>query len=687
MFFQLISRNSKRNRKENGLFFCSLLISIIAFYIVLSLSHQDVMIFLTKLESDAVDRLMMMIPVFYGMTLFLLFFLIYYAGKFQLERRRHEFGVYQMMGMRRMKLFLLLLAEDFRNSVVSLLIGLPVAVLLSELISLITARLVGIGIIGHQISFSWDALLGTAAGFLLIKLAAFLILSSNISRQEIGSLLIETPVGVKKQMPAFVYAAAMLLGVFGLAAAYFRAISGVAWTDFGQMGITMVLGLTGTMVLFWGLRFLISLVVKGGRRDRKLHVFNFRQIEETVIYRFGILAICSILILAALCCFGAGVAIFRYYGEAKQHVLDYTFENNERYTDTAKIKKKLANQHLDTRFSELFEMKVGVQQVDAGAEPVFQMDAVLSALSEFPFFAETEVLQNNLAYATAPYLISVSSYNQLLTAAQMPKLKLAANEAAIYMDSEYITDKGKELLNRILETKPEVMLSKIGLHLTETLQTMNIVTDSSITLSFALILPDEQFEYYTQGEYEVYLNGILEKNVSDNTSLMAVISDLNDELNKTGLSYESYLQNMGRQLFYMVTASYITIYLAIIFLIIANTMIGVQFLIGQQKSNRRYRTLIHLGAVYDTLCRSARKQINWYFGVTTVVAALSSLFGVWALLSGVLPMNAKANLSEMMIVSAAMISVLCVIEYIYIVVVKRFSDRYLLTLIVPKREE
>ncbi len=50
MFSKLISRNSRRNRKENGLFFSSLLISIIAFYIILSLSHQDVMLFGSRRE-------------------------------------------------------------------------------------------------------------------------------------------------------------------------------------------------------------------------------------------------------------------------------------------------------------------------------------------------------------------------------------------------------------------------------------------------------------------------------------------------------------------------------------------------------------------------------------------------------------------------------------------------------------
>ena len=201
MFFKLAFRNARRSRKENGLFFGTLLITIIAFYIILSLPNQDVMIFLQQMESDAVKKLTAMLPLFFGAALVILFFLVYYAGKYQMQRRRHEFGLYLMMGMRRRTLFFLLLAEDLYSSILSLVIGLPVAVFLSEMISLVTARIAGMGVIGHRFSFSPEAALLTAAGFILIKLAAFLILSGRIARQEIGSLLVEMPEGVKKQLP------------------------------------------------------------------------------------------------------------------------------------------------------------------------------------------------------------------------------------------------------------------------------------------------------------------------------------------------------------------------------------------------------------------------------------------------------------------------------------------------------
>lgn len=201
MFSELVARNSRRSRRENGLFFTSLLISIVAFYIILSLSHQDVMVFLQRMESDAVNRLLSLVPVLYGLTLFILFFLVYYANRFQPARRRHEFGVYLMLGMQRRKLFGMLLAEDLHSSLIALAIGLPAALLISEVISLVTARLVGLGIVGHRFTLSLSAIVWTAVGFLLIKLLASLILSGKIVREEIGALLTETPEGTKSSAP------------------------------------------------------------------------------------------------------------------------------------------------------------------------------------------------------------------------------------------------------------------------------------------------------------------------------------------------------------------------------------------------------------------------------------------------------------------------------------------------------
>ena len=695
MFSNLILRNSKRNRKKNGLFFGSLIISIVAFYIILSLSKQDVMVFLAKMESDAVNKLLLMIPVFYGMTLGILFFLIYFACKYQMERRRKEFGVYLMMGMRRSKLFIMLLAEDLLSSILALVIGLPIAVLLSELISLVTAKLVGMGIIGHQFTFSLSAVCFTVAGFLVIKLAAFLILSGKISRQEIGTLLASFSEKEKKQRPAFVYGTCTVSGMIVLAAAYAVAIQGIAWYAPDKMLLTMDLGLLGTILLFYGMRALIALLVKAGKTNRKLHVFSFRQIQENVMHQSTSMAISSLLILAALCCFGAGIGIAGTSRQAGEHVMDYTFQDYgaESSQDAlSHLKTVLKENDLESQFSQLFEMRIGNVRNGENGNHVFQMDSVMESLEGFTQSEDRDVLLNNLGYVDYPYLICLSDYNRLLEAAGKPALVLEENEAAVYQDYDFTTESRMDMLNRILSEHPETLLNGTPLYLTGKIQSVDLVTDRSITLSFALILPDEQFLQYTNGEYEVYINGIMSRKAVKSGSLMTAISDMNARLDELcledmGIEYESYLQNIGRQLFYMVAASYITIYLAIIFLVVANTIMGVQFLMNQQKTGRRYQTLVHLGATYKDICLSARKQINWFMGLPVFVAAISSIFGVKALFARMLSSGTKGAEREMLLVSSAMILLLCVVEYIYVTIIKRSSDRYLLTLMQPQREE
>ena len=105
--------------------------------------------------------------------------------------------------------------------------------------------------------------------------------------------------------------------------------------------------------------------------------------------------------------------------------------------------------------------------------------------------------------------------------------------------------------------------------------------------------------------------------------LMQAIQKLEGFLSTTGLEYDSYLGGMGRNLFYTVSSSYLTIYLGILFLLIANTVIGLKYLIQQRQNKHRYVTLSMLGADLEEMCRSVRRQIRTYFGL--VLAELEPL--------------------------------------------------------------
>lgn len=685
MFFDLVRRNSKRNRRENGLFFSSLLAAIVAFYIILSLPNQGVMGFLKEMESGAVDRLLSLIPAFYAVTLFMLFFLIYFASKYQLERRSHELGMYLMMGMRRSKLFFMMLAEDLWSSLVSIVVGIPVAVFLSEVISLVTARVVGIGILEQQSTFSLTAVLWTMAGFLLIKLAAFLLLSGKFAAAEIGTLLYATPEGAKKQRPAALYRIALVIGVLLLMAAYMLAISGEAWYSLAVMGMTLTMGIAGTLLLFFGLRTVLDTLAKRQRGKSGLGVFTFRQLQENVMGQPISLAVSSLLILGALCCFGYGVSMALYYGSDDTHTLDYTFQNT---ANPMTIPEKLKSAGLDDRFESLFDMRIGhIRSEDDDDGETLGMDEVLALIEQEPDSSVKSDLLGEYSNINNPYIISLSGYNQLLAAAGEQPITLNNNQAAVYGYDSFTNKEKTELINRVLSQEPEVVVNGEHLELAGTIQTRNPVTDRAITLYFALIVPDEAFDRLASESYTHYWDAILSPQFVQENGLMQAIQQVNQKLDTTDIHYESYLQSMGRQLFYQVASSYLTLYLAIIFLIIANTVIGMQFLTQQRRTGRRYRTLVRLGSHYEALCLSAKHQIRWFFALPAIVAAVGSLFGVRALFSGFLSPDMAENIPGLYSIAFVILFLLCVAEYGYMLAVTRASSKYILIQMEANREE
>ena len=675
MFYNLVNRNSKRNRKENGLFFISLIISIIAFYIILSLEKQDVIIFLKTMESQAVRKLFLLIPVLYGLSLFILFFLVYFAGKYQLERRSRELGMYLILGMKRSKLLLMLFAEELWNSLLSLLIGIPVAIFISEVISLVTAKIVGLGIIGHNFSFSFSAVIGTIIGYFIIRFIAIIILSGKFSEKEVIELLSDFQGEKKREINKLNASFKLVLGIVLLIGAFTIAIMGLSWTNIMFLGITVILGISGTFLLFQGMGVLFEIILKKKNNINGLRMFTFRQLQESVFLKPNTLAISSLLVLMTISCFAYGIPIGYLYNSKEAHVMDYTFE-----ADEEEVKSVISNLDLQNYIDEIYDINVGLFY---GSN--FSAEGLINAVEKQEDGQDKNILLNNLKYFESPYLISVNSYNKLLKLQGKELLNLKDNEVALYSDPQFQVGAA---MKSALKERPTLYLEDQEYKLVDKCYTDSIVTDSLITIHYGLIVPEAVFNKYTkENNVSTYWNATLNKEFVKEMGLMQAISEVNAKLNTTEIYYESYLQNIGRELFYTVSASYTTIYLAVIFLIIANTVMGVQFLMHQQKTKKRYVSLTHLGANYEMLCKSARNQITWYFSLPIVVAAISSIFAVRSLFTGITTTAMKEEIGKLMVISIFVTILICMIELFYINLVKKSSDKNILKLMDIKRED
>lgn len=683
MFFKLVRKGSQRSRRENSLFLASQMISIVAFYIILSLENQDVMIFLKEMESDAVDTLLQLIPVMYVFSLYILFFLAYFSGKYQMERRSHEFGMYLMMGMSRKKLFLILAAEELWSSLLSLAAGIPIAVFLSEIISLVTAKIVGLGIIGHQFTFSLKAVLWTIAGYCLVRLLVLIVLSGQIVGKEIVKLLSESQERrhkLPKRWRAVIFLAD---GVILLAIAYGMAMAGLSWSGLKWMALTFAAGVTGTFLLFHGLGILFDLKLKGKNSQSGLNLFTYRQLQESIFLRPNVLAVASLLVFVAFCCFGYGASVSLFSVEDSPHIMDYTFEGEEEQVRDV-LEKAPYNEYID----QYFAVRAGMMRTTVmGGVNSFSAQGLIDAVGREKASDEKDILLNNLQYFDDPYLISLSGYNHIRELAGEEPLVLSEYQAAMYIDPEFYPLNIREILNKVLSEQICLEINQDSYELLPEIYRDPIVTDRTITISMGLIVSDDVFEVLTEGNYSSYWNAVLKPELIEEHGLLLAIREADAVFAETPLEYESYLRNIGRELFYRVAASYTTIYLAVIFLIISNTVLGVQFLMQQRKTGKRNQILVRLGCTVAQLCQSARKQITFYFTLPIAVALVSSIFGICSMFPGLTTTAMRRQLLMMIAAAIPVILVLCVVEWLYMRAVMRMSDKNIRDMASMRREE
>lgn len=699
MFYSLIKRNSRANRKENSIYFVSMIIAIIAFYVILSLENMDVIRFIKDMESDAVHKLLSLVPALYVFSLCVIFFLVFFTTRYQMERRNHELGMYLMMGMKRSRLFFMLIAEDLVNTLLSLLIGIPMAVLFSEITSLAVARVVGIGILGHKFTISMTGILWTVAGLLLVKLVTLVILSGKTVQKEPQDLMKNSTVGREKQQRKTVSFSCLIAGIMLLIAAYGV---GIFARDFTLMSLNLLLGLlicgtTGTFLFFQGLYPLFNLMMKKQNGKPGLGSFTLRQLQESVFLKNGSLAAISLLALISFCCMAFGIS--SALTEKPVHHMDYTFHGEEE-----KVKKTLEESGVMEKFQAFYPMNTSHldtdfmlgEELEEGFYDLDYEEIVRALKAEKDSEGKENVLYDfeENGYLSVPHILCVSDYNALLKAAGESEIPLRENEMMLYANPEFSVGGKAEILKKILQEDLQIYLNGEPYTLRRELAEYDIVTDSAITLAYALVLPDDLFwEAASKSSVSTYWNGVLKESVVRKQGLIQAISEINQKLNQTefgkqtDLVYESYVENIGRHLFYIIAESYTTLYLGVIFLVIANTALGTQYLMYQRKTGKRYQTITALGCSYEELSKSGRTQIRWYFLLPVLVACVSAVFGIFSFTEGLLSSYFKMQKNHIIFVGILVIFVICVVEYLYMMAVMKTSDRTIRELMKRKREE
>ena len=156
---------------------------------------------------------------------------------------------------------------------ISLLIGLPAALFLTEGISLATAKIVGLGIIGHHFSLSPDAVLWTICGFILVQLLSMLIICMGLGRTETAELFRSG--SVKKQIDIY-FVLVLVTALVSSAAAIFTMFTSFTRLPAGASVSTVAMLSAAALIIFTIVEILYIGIVKrtASREISRIEVTN-----------------------------------------------------------------------------------------------------------------------------------------------------------------------------------------------------------------------------------------------------------------------------------------------------------------------------------------------------------------------------------------------------------------------------
>ena len=445
---------------------------------------------------------------------------------------------------------------------------------------------------------------------------------------------------------------------------------------------------------------IVSLILETVCTKRK--TFTLRQLHENVVNKYISISVASILMMLTIMLITDGsVRIMSYGSELTRgtSVYDFTVMGNDQI-----VEKYLSNEQIRPYVSNLNRMEIGnikstasdgisspvdwskfrkqiVQHLPQDVvDPATQEDGMYSFGSDQP--AALNLLGLIDTGSSSPYLLPVSSYNRLLDAAGEKQISLGNNEVVYYLNPDFLgnaQDETVTLLNQIAadaQANNEALLSinERPFYLVPSVPMKGLTADENIKIITALIVSDEIYsEFVNSDTCMVYWNFCIPNELVETKGLMLPIMEARDLLKPSGLYYESYLNNFGRQLFYVISGSYTTLYMGFMFLIIACALLALQFLTQMQTTKSRYLTLSILGARREQIKRSINQQVLWYFLLPLILACISGAVGIYAMQLYLYSGAAHLEQSYPLLIAMAVIVVLVMV--IYGVAVARTANR------------
>lgn len=621
MYSKIAINNVKKSFKDYTIYFLTIAFAVCIFYSFNAIDAQKAVLDMNKSQAEYMTVVTTLISYVSVFVSFILGGLILYANNFLIKKRKKELGIYMTLGMKKSKISKILLGETLIVGILSLAAGLLLGVLLSQGLSLFTAKLFEVDMTEFKFIISFGAISKTILYFAIIFGILMIFNTTIVSRYKLIDMLNagrkNEEIKIKNPIVSsiiFIISALILIVAYYLVSKVGLNMQKI------EFKASIVLGILGTLGFFFGISgFLIAIVQKSKNIYlKKLNIFITRQISSKVNTNFVSMAVISLMLFITIVLLSTGLS-FKNALEAGivapfDASINLFTEEGDKYTSIDQI---------------LNIAKYDVKDNKAIFFNTYRMDGPdpNSILKNYAVGDFKKDLDKGEQRWKSINVIKLSDFNKIRELEG--KTTFTMNDDEVMLLSNYKSAKAS--IENMIKLKGIVNLNGKEYKVANTEYLDDALYNSSIADNVLTLIVNNNFDG------DIYLSNaymnVNYKNPGDESAEEDIKNSFyNTKDNKelydlpliTYTKQDVYDQNktMG------VTILYIGLYLGIVFLIASAAVLALQQLSEASDSSDRYKALKKIGATEKMINKTIFAQTVIYFVMPLGLAIVSSIVGI-----------------------------------------------------------
>ena len=590
-----------------------MILGVAVFYIFNAIETQTAMMEVSQTKAAIIDS---MNGIMSGVSIFVslvLGYLIVYASRFMLKKRKREFGIYLTLGMGRIRLAAMLWLETIWMGLISLAVGLLAGMGISQLMSLVVSNLFQADVSRYEFVISGQAVGKSILYFLLIYLVVMIFNTFSVSRARLAEFL---TAGRKKEKnflkKPVLSGLVFLLAAVMLGTAYYNVTANQqAMTTETDVLTQVLLGILGTFLVFWSLSgFLMTAAGKFRKLYyRRLNSFVVGELSNKLNSTVMACSVICLLLFMTICLLFSAIARKEYKDQEAAKLAPVSVSMSKEMTDSQSI-------------FDIMEVR-GISMEDF-QDLVSVYTYHLDEVTNYTLIGESYGKEYDDQKAE---VMKVGDYNRAARVYHMPEYELEEDEYLIVADQEgavYIRNRG-------LADDREITIKGKSYHAKE-----NTCQDGYLLMSYQpqnsgiLLVPDsvklgeeEQYKNYVMGDYRDKSKEFAQEMDQNFAKILNPEQSTYGTVQVTTQS-AIYDDSIGTSAMYI----FLGLYLGICFLISGSAVLALKILSDSADSKEKYQILQKLGCEEKEIRRALRRQNGLIFLMPLLLAAVHSIFGI-----------------------------------------------------------